>query len=333
MLVRDNIYGSFNVKEPVLVDLINSKAIQRLKRIAEAPRFQNNDLMISSNRYQHSIGVMLLLRKYGAALEEQMAGLLHDVSHTAFSHTIDRIMGNPEKQDYQDNRHREFVYSTDVPQILKRYGYDVNPIINIKNGRYGLLENQLPDICADRLDYSLRNFAKWENPRAVKPCLGSLITYKGMFVFSSKSAAKMFACNYLNCQIRNWGSLKYNSMEHIFSKLLKIALQKEIIVMNDLLYTDDRHVMLKLEKSKDDDIIALFNVLKHRIRYHTVKKEPDYTNNIKIRYTDPIYLEMGMPVRLSKTDSAFRKRLNTYLRSRPARIRYDYGSKIRKLLQ
>ena len=40
MLVRDNIYGSFNVKEPVLVDLINSKAIQRLKRIAEAPRFR-----------------------------------------------------------------------------------------------------------------------------------------------------------------------------------------------------------------------------------------------------------------------------------------------------
>ncbi len=118
MLVRDNIYGSFNVKEPVLVDLINSKAIQRLKWIAEAPRFQNNDLMISPNRYQHSIGVMLLLRKYGAALEEQMAGLLHDISYTAFSHTIDRIIGNPEKQDYQDNRHRKFVYSTDVPQIL-----------------------------------------------------------------------------------------------------------------------------------------------------------------------------------------------------------------------
>ncbi len=67
MLVRDNIYGSFNVTESVLVDLTNSKAIQRLKCIAEAPRFQNNDTMISSNRYQHSIGVMLLLRKYEAA--------------------------------------------------------------------------------------------------------------------------------------------------------------------------------------------------------------------------------------------------------------------------
>ena len=37
----------------------------------------------------------MLLAKKGASLTEQIAGLIHDVSHTVFSHVIDRVVGNP----------------------------------------------------------------------------------------------------------------------------------------------------------------------------------------------------------------------------------------------
>jgi HD superfamily phosphohydrolase len=37
---------------------------------------------------------MLLVRRLGASLEEQIAALLHDVSHTAFSHVIDSVDHN-----------------------------------------------------------------------------------------------------------------------------------------------------------------------------------------------------------------------------------------------
>ena len=42
-------------------------------------------------RYEHSVGVMLLARRVGGGLREQVAALLHDVSHTAFSHVIDHV--------------------------------------------------------------------------------------------------------------------------------------------------------------------------------------------------------------------------------------------------
>jgi len=51
-----------------------------------------------TTRFDHSVGVMLLIRKLGAGsspasalLKEQVAALLHDVSHTAFSHVIDYV--------------------------------------------------------------------------------------------------------------------------------------------------------------------------------------------------------------------------------------------------
>ena len=52
MKIEEIIYGSFEIKEPILVNLINSKPLQRLKRIEQygAERY------ISENMY---IGVVL----------------------------------------------------------------------------------------------------------------------------------------------------------------------------------------------------------------------------------------------------------------------------------
>lgn len=81
ILVNDILYGNFIV-EPVLEALINSKAVQRLKNVHMAgPAYLTNSLW-NETRYEHSIGVMLLVRKLGGSIEEQAAALLHDVSHT-----------------------------------------------------------------------------------------------------------------------------------------------------------------------------------------------------------------------------------------------------------
>ena len=44
--------------------------------------------------FEHSLGVYLLLRRLGADRREQVAGLLHDISHTAFSHAVDFLISS-----------------------------------------------------------------------------------------------------------------------------------------------------------------------------------------------------------------------------------------------
>ena len=135
----DDIYGSFEV-EPVLQDLVFSKPVQRLKGIHQggASYLVNKEWNVT--RYEHSVGVMLLVRKLGGTLQEQIAGLLHDVSHTAFSHVIDFVLKN-ESEDFHEEIFEETIMDSEIPSILKQYGYSIEEIIQ---GDHSLLEQPLP---------------------------------------------------------------------------------------------------------------------------------------------------------------------------------------------
>ena len=75
-----------------VMPVINSDVMQRLKDIDQsgAARYLGVKLPAFS-RYEHSVGVYALLKKAGALKKEQVAGLLHDASHTVFSHVGDYI--------------------------------------------------------------------------------------------------------------------------------------------------------------------------------------------------------------------------------------------------
>lgn len=105
MIVEDSVFGKFEVKEPVLIELLNSKAMQRLKMISQVGIPDKYYSYGCGSRYEHSLGVLFLLKKLDASLEEQVAGLLHDVSHTAFSHVADWVFGTKENENYQDDNH------------------------------------------------------------------------------------------------------------------------------------------------------------------------------------------------------------------------------------
>jgi uncharacterized protein len=156
MKIQDRVYGEGEIKETVILELMQSRAMQRLKGIAQYgvpdPYYHLNNY----SRFEHSVGVMLLLRKLGVGLEEQIAGLLHDVSHTAFSHVVDWVLGDGKTENFQDEQHEKTLKRSDVPEILRRYGLAVETVTDYH--RFGLLERELPDLCADRLDYALTKF-------------------------------------------------------------------------------------------------------------------------------------------------------------------------------
>ena len=123
-------YGAFDVEEPVLIELIESPAFQRLKQIHQYGVAYYTTHREPYTRYEHSLGVFALLRSQGCSLHEQIAGLLHDVSHTVFSHVGDWIFQEQgEEIDYQTLTHVDYLHTSGLAVILERHGYRVEQVL------------------------------------------------------------------------------------------------------------------------------------------------------------------------------------------------------------
>src|SRR5262249_58203866 len=80
--------------------------------------------------------------------------LRHDISHTAFSHAVDFIFSSDE-QDHHEQLKPLMLDRPDIAAALEHLGYA--PCEFYDDSIYPLLEQPLPWLCADRLDYFLRD--------------------------------------------------------------------------------------------------------------------------------------------------------------------------------
>lgn len=320
MIIKDAVYGNFEINDPVLINLINSKPVQRLKGITQYGIPKEYYFFPGFSRFDHSIGVMLLLRKIGASQEEQIAGLLHDVSHTAFSHVFDWIVGSSEKENFQDENHKKILGNSEIPKILTDFGMFSERVTNIK--RFSYLEREIPDLCADRIDYALREFWYWTDKEASLTCAESLSRFEDKIVFVSKNAASLFGINFLKCQNKHWGGEEAVLRYHFFSEILKIALSENTINIADF-YMDDNYIMSKLKKTKSATVRHLLRMMTKRLRYEINNRNPKLRLKKKFRYVDPWYAEDGIIHRLSETDAAYRKFIDEQRRINEGGINID----------
>jgi uncharacterized protein len=297
MKIVDPIYGSFKIDESVLIELIESPSMQRLKRISQLglpDRYYNKK---GFSRFDHSIGVFLVLRQLGANMEEQVAGLLHDISHTAFSHLIDWVIGDSTKEDFQDKNHLSFLQKSEIPDILSRADFDVKNIAN--HHRYKLLEREAPEICADRLDYALREF-----PLEISETLAKKISVNDNTVlFNDLASAQIFATRYLAQQKTHWGGYEAVSRYTLFADALQKALDLKLIDREDF-WKDDEWILERLENCDDESIQKCLAILRNSslMSYKT----SDTPSAKKFRYVDPLFLSNnGNTIRLSSVDPSF----------------------------
>ncbi|MBI2636570.1 MAG: HD domain-containing protein, partial [Parcubacteria group bacterium] len=103
--VDDRVYGRWEVRDPLALSLIALPAFQRLYQVGQYGSYWFGLPHANTNRAEHSLGVYYLLKHFGASYEEQIAGLLHDISHTVFSHVIDYVYNDVSTQGVQDRAH------------------------------------------------------------------------------------------------------------------------------------------------------------------------------------------------------------------------------------
>lgn len=297
--IKDRIYGQERIESAVILDLIESKSFQRLKGINQYGIPDEFYHKKNFSRYEHSVGVMLLLGHLRASEEERVAGLLHDTSHSAFSHVYDWVVGYAAKENLQDIEHKNFIRRSEIVGVLKKYGYSIERITDYRH--FGLLEQESPNLCADRIDYALRELDQVTAKKIIK----GLVVFNNQIVIIDVETARLFAKEYLDLQNNHWGGYEAVARYHLFSSVLKRALEKDIVDRNDF-WVNDNHVVKKLKNSKDKEILTTLDFLRQSqlpiTNKTTVVKK-------KFRYVDPPVLINNDLIRLTDLDSDFNKLL------------------------
>lgn len=312
MIISDKIYGKVKIKEPVLLELLKSRPVLRLKNISQFGVPDRYYHFKNYSRYEHSVGVMILLKKLGATLEEQVAGLLHDISVLAFSHVTDWVFakGRDGVEDYHDSIHKKFLKKTEIPKILEKFDFAPERISNEDN--FSLLERKIPDLCADRVDYALREFKLWLDPGLVRNCIKTLVNFNGQIVFNNQKTAFDFAVNFLELQTQHWGGQEAMMRYHLFSKALKIALDKKILSEKDF-YKDEKFILGRIERTSDKKIKEILTMLKSK-NLKGLKTNSGKKIIKKFRYVEPKIISDKELVRLSELAPKFKKILARHSR-------------------
>jgi hypothetical protein len=239
-------YTTIEITDQRVLTLINSQAFQRLYNIAQygidpvvLPDRQHTKVY---NRANHSLGVYWLLNRYNAPFEEQIAGLGHDLSHTTHSHVGDKIFKHKDgKSSYQDDHHLEFLSETDLPEIFKSLNIPFQ-VLDHKNPAYTCLEDDLPNGCADRIEYNLAGgvLEKLITPEEAMAILDHLKFESNRWYFTDVYHAKKFASISLWHTEFVWGSQMSNYVSEELAQAIRYAYEHDILSLDDIKHgTDD----------------------------------------------------------------------------------------------
>ena len=244
---NDRVYGESAIDDPRLLALIATPTFRRLEGVRQAGPSAFAFPFKTVTRFEHSLGVHLLLRRLGAGFREQVAGLLHDLSHTAFSHAVDFVFSS-EEQDHHEALKPEFLERPDIVAALARMGFVSRDFFD--DSIYLLLERPIPWLCADRLDYFLRDsLACGVTTRAIVDRLLSDLTVIDATIVFKHAALAREAARFFAVMNRDWwASATESYIYNEFADALREGFRLGALDQVDLL-EDDAHVITRLREA------------------------------------------------------------------------------------
>lgn len=268
----DPVHGEPLLDDPVVCRLIEAPAFQRLWGVQQfGERWAVASLLRSRphSRAEHSLGTYQLLRR-GAPDDRhlQIAGLLHDVGHTAFSHHGEAAFDDDRQQVWHEQH---------LERILRdeRYGIaavlaqaEIDPAAILEKFDHPLLDQPMPELCADRIDYILRDLvASYPAYDAVCEDIIPQIKVRsdgeGWYV-ESPAAAHFLKKGLDLCNKGLYTNPMMRQIKHHTTDLLKLALEKGYLTESDIADGTDDQVLDALWNL--DEIDPVLNRLLLRLR-------------------------------------------------------------------
>lgn len=315
----------YNIYHPNIPDFVieicKTPEMQRLKGIGmdcgcEYTKFPTYQNLTPYSRYDHSIGVALIVWHFTNNISQSIAGLLHDISSPSFSHTIDFMNKDYTSQESTEKGTKEIINSSSqIQSLLKKYNTCTEEVCDYH--MYPIADNDKPQLSADRLEYTLRNLVRYLH----KPIEEVKLYYDDLFVsknefeidelsFKTQEIAEKFSLAALeSTKIYVLDEDRF-SMESLAS-LMRDGLQSGVISMADLDTTEPQVI----SKLKNDKILnQKWNWFCSLHTIQTSVEKPKNTEgwiniSAKKRFIDPIVFPQK---RVSSISSKFNSMLEEF---------------------
>lgn len=305
---------------PVLARLCETAPMLRLKDVGmncgcEYTSFPKFRRCASYSRYDHSLGVGLIVWHFTKDEKQAVAGLLHDISTPVFAHVVDFMNGDYMAQESTELATEQVIRSSpELLQVLRDFDLSVSDVCDYH--LYPIADNDTPRLSSDRLEYTFGNALNYGFTAADE--LDSL--YRDLTVgrnedsipelmFKTPALALSFARAALSCSKVYVSDEDRFAMEALASRL-KQAISRGVLSHGDLMRTETEVI----KKLCSDPVCAAdwkhYQSFARLVTSAVPCPGELYRVSAKKRHIDPMILGAG---RVSRVFPDFKAELTSYL--------------------
>ena len=260
------------------------------------------------SRLDHSIGVALIIWNFTKDKTQTIAGLLHDISTTVFSHVSDFRKGDALTQTSTEEPTQKMILSDSVLcNLLQQDGIDPKKVVDYHV--YPIADNEIPSLSADRLEYMYPSGAALDGSWSLEEIAK---TYNDLTIFKNEENKDELGFNSVEiaelyckkfCMIGHILQLNENKLAlQLLGKIMSKAVEVKVLKEDDFMTLSESKIIEKIEsfignKTLNGDekkFATMYNTFRKMKKVeHTNQKlsEDEYFGvslKVKQRYINPL---------------------------------------------
>ena len=260
------------------------------------------------SRLDHSVGVALIIWNFTKDKTQTIAGLLHDVSTTVFSHVSDFRKGDALTQTTTEEPTTKMILSDSaLCKLLESDGIEPKDVVDYHI--YPIADNEIPSLSADRLEYmypsGLALDGSWSFEEIAK-------TYNDLTIlkneenkeelgFKTIEMAELYCKKF--CMIGHILQLNENKLSlQLLSQIMSNAVELNVLQEEDFMTLSESKIIEKIESfiskktlsMEEQKFATMYNTFRKMTKVeHTSQKLPEdkyfcVSLKVKQRYINPL---------------------------------------------
>jgi len=260
------------------------------------------------SRLDHSVGVALIIWNFTKDKAQTIAGLLHDVSTTVFSHVSDFRKGDALTQTTTEEPTTKMILSDSaLCKLLESDGIEPKDVVDYHI--YPIADNEIPSLSADRLEYmypsGLALDGSWSFEEIAKTYNDLIILKneenKEELGFKTIEMAELYCKKF--CMIGHILQLNENKLSlQLLSQIMSKAVELDVLQEEDFMTLSESKIIEKIESfiskktlsMEEQKFATMYNTFRKMTKVeHTNQKLPEdeyfcVSLKVKQRYINPL---------------------------------------------